>query len=164
MKKLYLDLDGVFADFDGKMDSLLGDTWRVDINEKQMWDEIRKIPHFFSHLQLMQGSLGLFHFLQLTDYGKDMEFLTACPRPEGTLATARDDKINWVRENVTWEHTVNTVVGGKNKPQFLKENPGAILIDDYKRNIKLWEEAGGIGILHRDVGTTIEKMYDRGLI
>ena len=35
---------------------------------------------------------------------------------------------------------------------------GDILIDDYPSNIRAWEKAGGIGILHTDAQSTIQQL------
>ena len=44
---------------------------------------------------------------------------------------------------------------------MLKEN--AILIDDFASNIKRWEAAGGIGILHKNANDTIQQLKKLGL-
>jgi hypothetical protein len=51
----------------------------------------------------------------------------------------------------------NTIVNlSYNKSDFAK--PNMILIDDLKKNIIEWENAGGIGILHKNSKDTIEKL------
>ena len=42
-------------------------------------------------------------------------------------------------------------------------DPNSILIDDRKSNIDQWVKAGGIGILHTDTASTIEKLKELGL-
>ena len=37
-----------------------------------------------------------------------------------------------------------------------------VLIDDYDKNIREWEAAGGIGIHHTDVGKTISELKRLG--
>ena len=37
-----------------------------------------------------------------------------------------------------------------------------ILIDDYMKNIREWEAAGGIGILHTDASSTINDLKKVG--
>ena len=42
-------------------------------------------------------------------------------------------------------------------------NPDSILIDDRVSNIDQWVKAGGIGILHTDTVSTINKLKELGL-
>jgi 5'-nucleotidase len=157
--KCYLDVDGVFADFDHYIQNVLGikeERWSDAI-----WKPIGEVPNFFGQLPLMEDSLELIVRL---DPLFDLEFLTALPQPTGFLNTADADKRKWLAKNVSSTIKVNTIVGGKNKVKFLVDNPGAILIDDYQRNIDLWEEAGGIGILFTSVPATWDKMMKRGLL
>jgi hypothetical protein len=59
--------------------------------------------------------------------------------------------------NITFKQ--NFVPGKKLKKNFA--TPTSILIDDTESNIDDWIGAGGIGILHKDWGTTLQilKMY-----
>lgn len=155
--KIYLDVDGVFADFDKKLAEIAPGLPRMS---NEIWGPISKIPNFFDTLELMEDSLELIDILK--DY--DLEFLTALPRPTGYLHSADTDKRNWLRRNVSETIPINTVVGGVNKVQWLRANPGSILIDDYDRNIKLWEEYGGIGILFTSVPATIDKLIKRKIL
>jgi hypothetical protein len=42
-------------------------------------------------------------------------------------------------------------------------NPNSILIDDREKNIKQWEDAGGIGIFHTNTANTIKQLKELGL-
>lgn len=159
MTKIFLDLDGVMANFD----KFLRDcniSKETAANDKSLWKELGKYYNLFYHLDLMPGSLKLVTMLQ----HHDIEVLTALPIPTGNLATAAEDKRRWVYENISMQIKVNTVVGGKNKWKWLLENPGSVLIDDYVRNIDLWKEHGGIGILHRSVEGTLLQCEELGLL
>jgi hypothetical protein len=80
---------------------------------------------------------------------------TACPRHN--YANVARQKRGWVRQHLSHDLPVLPVTGGKNKALFMHA-PGDILIDDFERNIKAWEEEGGVGILHTDFETTYEKL------
>ena len=155
--KIFLDCDGVFAGFSEKVEELLGPDWKN--YGDGIWSILEKITHFFDMLDLLENSVKIVDALR----HHDLEFLTACPRPAGNFKTAPADKCKWIKRNVASDIPINTIVGGKRKVLWLKENPGAVLIDDYGRNIRLWEEHGGIGIKHECVETTLEKLHVMGL-
>jgi 5'(3')-deoxyribonucleotidase len=151
---IFLDLDGVFADFDKARLSL------TDKRGNEIWPIIDKIPEFFRNLEVLPDSLKLVTMLQ----HHRLEFLTALPEPTGYLDTAREDKIWWVSNHISRKIKVNTIIGGKNKILWLETYPGALLIDDYKRNIDLWNAHGGVGILHTSVNETLNQLERLGYL
>ena len=72
---------------------------------------------------------------------------------------AKEGKRIWIKEHLG-DYT--SILTGK-KSFFARGH--TILIDDLEKNIQLWENNGGIGILHshKDVGATIEKLKELGL-
>jgi hypothetical protein len=142
--KIFLDVDGVFADFNKRLSEIL--TIGDNRHSTKIWSPISREYRFFWHLELIPDSLRLIHVLEKA--GHDLEFLTALPLPSGGLVTADEDKREWLNYHVSKTIPVNTIIGGKNKPLWLKKHPGAVLIDDTHRNIELWNAAGGVGILH----------------
>jgi hypothetical protein len=158
-KKIFLDLDGVFANFDGKVTELTGNKYR-ERDSNDIWNVLDKIPNLFSQLELIPGSLKIITMLQ----HHNLEFLTALPMPTGELKTADADKREWIAKNISRTIPVNTIVGGKNKWKFLIENPSAVLIDDYARNIQLWNASSGVGVLHTDVESTLAKLDKLNLL
>lgn len=163
INKIYFDLDGVMANFEKAVVEQVGiHYW--DRTRDKYWHVLDKIPNFYYNLELLPGALAMFNIVN-DRYGSDVvEVLTGCPEPTGTLVTSSDDKITWFRDVVNPNTVVNTVVGGKNKYKWLTENPNALLIDDYDRNIKSWIEKGGCGILHTDPPSTLAKLKLLGLI
>ena len=159
--KIFLDLDGVFADLDSLIKEICGDVPRFS---NDIWPVLAKEWRPFWRLEVMPDSHRLVTMLQ----HHSLEFLTACPesRPgQGHgLVTAADDKRAWVSHNRSRTIPVNTIVGGKNKPVYLQKHPGAVLIDDYDRNINLWIAAGGVGILHTSVDDTLDQLDRIGLL
>ena len=157
--KIFLDVDGVFADFDRAIETL--GIPRTEHHSNDIWKYLNQVPNFFYKLEVMHGSIEIIKELQAA--GHDLEFLTALPIPTGLLATADADKRRWLPEKISSTIPINTVVGGKNKVRWLVNNPGAVLIDDYERNINLWREHGGIGILHTSVKNTLHELKMLGL-
>ena len=161
-KKIFLDLDGVFASFhEGVIEHTGKDISHFKGNDNLLWDSLRQIDNLFYTLPVLEGSQEMLDYLLSHDH--DYEFLTAIPRPEGKLATAADDKERWVRAHLTKTVPVSTVVGGKNKWKFLIKHPGAVLIDDYQRNLDLWAQNGGISVLHTSPKNTVKTLQSLNL-
>ena len=150
MMKLYLDLDGVFADFDARVMEICGQHYKSD---PELWKKLQKVDHLFYNLDPLPYAKRLYGALKDV---KQKEFLTALPMLTEKLVTAPDDKKLWVKENLDPSVYVNCVSSWRQKARFA--SPRAILIDDFERNIKAWREAGGIGILHTDPDKTLEEL------
>jgi 5'-nucleotidase len=151
--KIYLDLDGVMADFDKGFRG----RFRAEPNnfsDSEMWKMINSYETFYADLPLMPSAIKLFE--KLTD-SFDVIILTACPRSNYTKAALQ--KKDWVRKYLSKDITVLPVLGGKNKALFMHE-PGDVLIDDMEKNCKAWEELGGIAIQHESVDDTLFRLNE----
>lgn len=137
---IYLDLDGVMADFDGHFPALFGTDHRV-IPEEEMWRTINAYPAYFRGMPIFAGAKAFFHSISWMN----PIILTACPW--SNYQDVARQKRGWVREHLSSTCQILPVMGGRNKPLFM-HSPGDILIDDYKRNIAAWEDEGGVGLLH----------------
>lgn len=141
MTRIYLDLDGVMADFDAHFPATFGLDHR-SMADGAMWEKINAHPSFFYDLPPCPGALEFFReVLHLQPI-----VLTACPRTN--YQNAARQKRKWVREHLSPEITVLPVMGGHNKPLFM-HRAGDILIDDFVKNADAWDASGGRAILHR---------------
>lgn len=139
-RRLYLDLDGVMADFDAYFPQLFGVDHR-DQADETMWAMINSHPAFFRTMPLCPGAKEFFDSVEyLTP-----SILTACPKSD--YANVASQKRGWVREHLSARVTVLPVQGGRAKPLFMHQ-PGDVLVDDFERNCEAWEAAGGIAIHH----------------
>lgn len=143
--RLYLDLDGVMADFDGHFRAVFG-VDKAGMPSAALWERINSHPSFFRDLPVCEGALAFFKWVSVSPI-----ILTACPMT-GYQHVARQKRA-WVREHLSPHCTVLPVMGGRNKPLFMHA-PGDILIDDLERNVSVWEDEGGVGIVHRDFEAT----------
>ncbi len=164
---IYLDMDGVLADFYRGVREI-GHTEPLNQNEKhsreqndRMWEELRKVDHFYDRLELLPGAKEMFDLIY-GKYGEQCEILTGIPRPVGGLATAGEDKINWTKRKLSESVKVN-IVFRKEKMRYCT-GPDSVLIDDRETTIREWKEAGGTGILHVSVEKTLEEMKELGLL
>lgn len=137
---LFLDLDGVMADFDGAFPAVFGLDHRT-LADEAMWEKINSHGSFFRDLPVMEGAQAFFETIR---HLKPI-ILTACPRTN--YAHVARQKRAWVREHLSKDCLILPVLGGHNKPLFMHQ-PGDILIDDYGKNCRAWEQAGGRAIKH----------------
>lgn len=149
---LYLDLDGVMADFDAQFPKLFG----IDHNELDddvMWKYINSHESFFLDMSICEGAMDFFESIKHLN----PTILTACPKSNYELA-ARQKRM-WVRKNLSTEIKVIPMLGGKNKCLFMHD-VGDVLIDDFEKNCKGWEEMGGIPIVHKNFDDTMQKLKE----
>ena len=151
--KIYCDMDGVLVDFDKGYEDLTGQNIRnTFVSGNDFWEPISKAgSKFWSELEWMKDGK------QLWDYIKKYNppLLSAPSREE----SSRIGKQEWVDANLPGVQLI--LRAAEKKKEFA--NPSSILIDDREKNIKEWEEAGGIGILHKSASDTIEKLKKLGL-
>ena len=149
MIRVYLDLDGVLADFEKYYLDVFGHR-HDSVKDDVMWDNILSLPKFFEVLPLIDGAKEFFEYFR--EY--DPIILTACHKTH-YKQHAIEKKI-WVRENIDLEIQILPVTGGKNKALFMHK-PGDILIDDFYSNIKAWRDLGGIGIHHKNFDDSLKQ-------
>lgn len=140
----YLDLDGVFADFNGRIKKLTGKEPH-QIPKSYLWATVHRDRNFFYNLELMDGAEKLWSYARRFN----PTFLTGLPAGKDF----KEQKIRWVGEKFGSEWEVIVL------PKALKKNysgPNKILIDDTPQNIEQWVSKGGLGVLHEgDVDVTI---------
>lgn len=153
MRRLFVDLDGVLADFDRHFPERFG-IHQHSIPEDQMWKMIIESGDFFRTMPLMEGALEFWSSLKSKMHPI---VLTACPSSDHA-GTARQ-KVAWVQEHFGKEVIVLPVRGGKMKPIFM-QNPGDILIDDWQKNCDVWNAAGGSAILFEDSSSALSQYFD----
>lgn len=151
--KIFLDLDGVMADFErGVREILKLDPKKVS-NEELFSTLAKKGKDFFLKLPKTKDADRLWKFLQ----GNDIKILTGVPTTN--REEAAKNKVSWVRRNLSKNVKVITT-SSRSKKKYA--GPDNILIDDRKDNITEWKAAGGIGILHTSTSKTIKELKGLG--
>jgi 5'(3')-deoxyribonucleotidase len=156
IRQIFLDQDGVLADFESGLTKALG--YKVDLkSKKDVYDkEKRKLTaqRLFRNLDPLPDAWKLVDYC--TNSGIHTEILTAAGTVNRTLVIK--DKIDWIRRYVHPHWIVIPTFKGSQKAAFAHKK--AVLIDDRQRNIDVWVEAGGIGILHEPADETIKQLDD----
>lgn len=148
--QLFLDCDGVLADFDKAFEDFFGMKSKEyeDIHgSKGFWKAIEtKMPNFFRELPLMPDAKALYESV------KHMRpiILTGCPKG----GWAEMQKIEWAREHFPGVPMI--VCRSRDKRIYCQ--PGDILIDDITRYKALWESAGGRYIVHTSAEDSVNQL------
>lgn len=163
---LYLDMDGVFCDWVADVEKLFPDFHKINglyatdikredhaIIRQNMVDAILADKTFWTDMSWMPDGKQLWQFINSNYDKSNMAVLTA-PMPKDDRCES--DKLVWVKKNFGELKFFCDV----EKQNYVGRLPGAlqILIDDREKNIKDWEEAGGIAILHVSAADTIDKL------
>ena len=154
--QIYCDMDGVVADFVKFTSNYLGTKFK-----DELWQDLP--VDLFLQLPKMPDADVLWGYIkQFQPF-----MLTAVPRESrGPIAKrAWKDKTRWMMKNFKLPSSKMRIVLRKNKKNFAmdgRDKRPNILIDDHKGNIREWESAGGIGILHTSAASTINDLKKIG--
>ena len=155
---IYLDMDGVLSDFMGRFKELNGD-WKRDGEGKHSkgWHDFCSGGHFATLNTWPGGSVLVAWLKKQQPYRRfELEILTSTGGDVYHDQVAAD-KLRWCRDHDI-DFKVNAVPGRWHKKDWARS--GAILIDDTADVIDDWVKAGGTGILHGDLETTINRLKD----
>ncbi len=145
---IYCDLDGVLTDFDGGFFDIAGKL-PSEISRKELWDVVSITSGYWLNLKKMADADMLISYLSQGTY----QILTGLPIRG--YKTAEIEKRAWVKQHLGNDIKVICCLS-KDKSLYCQK--GDILIDDRKKNICQWEQAGGIGILHTSSQETIKML------
>jgi 5'(3')-deoxyribonucleotidase len=156
MNVIYVDMDGVVADFDTFVSNLLGRPigWETtsDLSDEE-WKKLASVDRLYYQLPMMPGATKLIAYVKSLNTRFYVGFLTAIPR-RTTIPSAHADKLAWVDK---YFPGMRMDIGPYSHDKQKWCIPGDILIDDRPSNIAEWTAAGGIAVYHTgDVNATIK--------
>ena len=145
--EIYVDMDGVLADFFGEWSKSQGvSNWKDIKDPMKAIGDIKSIEDFWLKLPVLPQAKNLLQLIK-----KVKGSYSICTSPLADDPRSEPHKREWVKKNLAFFPPKEVIVT-HNKPQFAKQKDGTpnILIDDYGVNIRAWEEAGGIGFKYKD--------------
>lgn len=171
MPTLYLDMDGVLADFNARAREVLrappedqrtaADKGRWPDSE---WQRLKSVPNFYRHLPKTNIADELVDLARLfrDELGWDVRILTAIPK-NNDVPDAFQDKIEWMQQ---YYPDIRVNFGPYSKDKQLHARMGDYLVDDREDNCRQWEQAGGTAIKVRDQDRSqavqsLKDVYDR---
>jgi hypothetical protein len=150
-RQLYLDCDGVLADFDKGATAILGmhpRAFEKRFGLGKFWQKLASAPDFYFSLPLLPDAMRLF------DAVKHLDPIILTGLPRGNWAA--DQKVRWAAQHFPGTRIITTMA--RDKRNHAKE--GDVLVDDQLRHSALWEEVGGIFIHHKNAEDSIERLKD----
>lgn len=150
--QLFVDCDGVLADFDTHYENHFG-IRACTTTDNVDWDLVRVVKDFYLSIPPMPDMQALWDRIKR----HRPIVLTGVPRavPEATA-----NKHEWVRRHIGEDIEVRCC---RSREKCLHAAPGDVLIDDWEKYRNLWVDAGGRWITHRNAAATAEELTLLGL-
>lgn len=166
MNTIYLDMDGVLADFektakqiikpvDGELHKDSQSYWPRD-----QWEQLLAYPHLYRQLDKMPQADVMVQIARRfrDDLGWNLRALTAIPR-RNDIPFVFEDKIDWMRKHYA---DIPVFFGPYSEDKHRFCQPGDILVDDRLSNIEQWRAASGLAVLVEEdrYSYAIEQLLD----
>lgn len=160
--KVYLDMDGVLADFIAGYNKRFGTNYagneelpdaKVDQNFPKLvgTDFFQTLPMFGSAPQLVRAVVDLFGYYNIS----------SSPL-RGDHENSGNNKRAWLVSHLSPNPRQIEITSRKEKNAVQANGTPNVLVDDKPRNIQRWQDRGGIGILYNaavdDVDDVIAKL------
>ena len=147
--RLFLDADGVLADFDLGVRRLLGMRPKEFIAKHgrgTFWKRLAKAGNFYGSLPEMPDARLLF------DAVKHLQPTILTGLPMGNWAAAQ--KIEWAAEHFPGVPIITCMARDKHKHM----HPGDVLVDDREKHRQAYEAAGVVFIHHRKAEDSLRQL------
>lgn len=139
---LYVDMDGVLADFHKKAEKLIGNPLNKE-TKKEFWKKLKSLSKeefmdFWENLDWMPNGKKLW-----TSVAKYDPIILSSPG-FSLASDIEKAKMKWIDKNL--HPKPNKIIFEVDKTKYA--NPNSILIDDLSKNIDPWKSKGGVGFLY----------------
>ena len=149
MPKLFLDCDGVLADFDAGAKALLGmmpREFEARRGKGEFWKRLARADNFYGTLPLMADARALF------DAVRHLGPTVLTGLPLGNWAAPQ--KLEWVEAHFPGTPVITCMA--RDKVKYMQA--GDVLVDDQERHRHLWDEADGVFIHHRSAKQSLAEL------
>lgn len=155
MHKVYLDCDGVLADFEKGATAIFGmspQAFERRFGLSKFWKALAMTPDFFANLDPMPDAIELYQAVRHLE----PVILTGLPRGNW----AEPQKRRWAERHFPGVEVITTSAALKREHC----HPGDALVDDRDKYRHLWEGAGGVFIHHRSAADSIAQLRRAGFL
>jgi deoxypyrimidine-specific 5' nucleotidase type C protein (NT5C) len=148
-RRLFLDADGVLADFDGGARRLLGMTPRefeAKHGRGAFWKRLADARNFYGTLPEMPDARLLF------DAVRHLQPTILTGLPLGSWAAPQ--KVEWAAAHFPGVPIITCMARDKHKHM----HPGDVLVDDRENHRKAYEAAGVLFVHHRNAADSLRQL------
>ena len=150
MAELFLDCDGVLADFDSGAKEVLGGLsprqFEARHSKGEFWKRLARAKDFYATLPLLPDAQLLF------DAVEHLRPTILTGLPLGSWAAPQ--KLKWAEEHFPGTPVITCMA--RDKYKYMK--PGDVLVDDRSDHRGKWEDAGGIFIHHKTARASLDEL------
>ena len=149
MPHLFLDCDGVLADFDAGARQLLGmppADFEARHGRGEFWKRLARHGNFYGDLEEMPDAQELFLAV------KHLKPTILTGLPLGTWAAPQKER--WAARHFPGVPIITTMA----RQKHLHMERGDVLVDDRQNHRHLWENAGGIFVHHKSAADSITQL------
>ena len=151
MSHLFLDLDGVLADFDAGARMVLGmspKAFEARHGRREFWRRLARATNFYGSLPLMPDAMVLF------DAVKHLEPTILTGLPLGNWAAPQ--KVEWAARHFPRTKIITTMARDKYRHMTGMD----VLVDDRADHRDKWESAGGTFIHHKNARDSLAQLAE----
>jgi len=155
LPSIYCDMDMVLCDFLKGAEKVIGMPFSL-ANKQTRWEKISATKDFWANLEWMPGAKKIVQSIMRYD----AHILSAF---SGKDPNSKSGKMKWLSKNANFKRgNIHLVLRAQKASYAQTDGKPNVLIDDYIKNIKEWEDKGGIGIHHTAVPKTLNELKRLG--
>jgi 5'(3')-deoxyribonucleotidase len=162
--RVYIDMDGVIADFFGEWTRLSGVDHYKDIEDVEAKLQlVREHPTFWVDLPVLPHAKALIKTV-IDHFGE----YRICSKPLEGDARSKPGKMEWIRKHLSDMPPAEVILTADKAAYAKHAGIPSVLIDDFGKNVMSWRAAGGIAIKYedehfREVAAILERIARSGV-